>query len=521
MRFSPIPRTAAGRDALVLAVVGIGLWMLIVFLNINDVWDGLLSHQNLLELDELFDVAAFTGILGFIYAYRRLRDLRLEMQKRSQVESEKEWLANHDPLTLLPNRRALETLTSQGVNSQSDKRYVIYAIDLDGFKGVNDLIGHQGGDLLLRAVADRLQQGLPDSTVYRLGGDEFLVIAERQEGVDAGQAGLQLLKRISAPYDIGGMTAEIGASIGFALYPEDGNDLDDAAHCADVAMYVAKRSGRNHVYGFERIMEDQVLRRAETELALKNAIREGLIKPYYQPLIDLRSGRLRGFEALARWQTGPNNYVPPGDFIELAEAAGLIGELSDSLLRQACRDAARWPEALLLAFNISPTQLLDRGFVEKTCALLQETGFPPKRLELEITETALVRDTETVIAILTELQNRGVRIALDDFGTGYSSLSQLSKFQFDKLKIDQSFIAGVMSDKKQEDIVRAIMHLGKGLGIVTTAEGIERNQQLEFMKDLGCDIGQGYLFGKAMPADQTLDLIASFSKTEMQRKIAG
>lgn len=501
------------KDAIILGIVGIVVWFLALTLNFHDHLDVFLHKHEAWQLDEIFDAVSITGLLGLVYAARRINDLKAEIRLRNQVERNMDWLANHDPLTTLPNRLALNLREKTIEEQDQNKHHVIYSIDLDGFKKVNDLVGHQGGDILLREAAHRLQKTLPDAEIFRVGGDEFLVLIQRPAGMDCLRVGRRIVKALSAPYDVGGMTSEIGASVGHALYPHDSADFKDAVHCAGVAMSAAKKSGPNNIVAYERIMEDRVVRRAETEMALKSAIRDRAITPYYQPLIDLKTGEVRGFEALARWKTGPGRYISPGDFIELAESAGLIVELSDNLLRQACLDALSWPDSVRLAFNISPSLFIDRQLGLRVMTILAETGYPPHRLEIEITETALIHDTDMASNILRDLRETGIRIALDDFGTGYSSLSQLSKFQFDKIKIDRSFVVGFEQDKKQGDIVRAIMGLAQGLGVATTAEGIEDNNQLEFLKNLGCDFGQGFLFGKALPADQALQLLSQHRQT--------
>jgi diguanylate cyclase (GGDEF)-like protein len=497
----------AFKDALVLVVIGVFFWLFAFVTDFHDHLDRFLhSHENW-QLDELFDAVNITGLLGLVYAARRISDLKAQIHLKNTVQANMDWLANHDPLTSLPNRRALQAFANTIEEQGHHKPLVIYSVDLDGFKKVNDLVGQQGGDILLRAVARRLQTILPDAKIFRLGGDEFLAINHRTADVNCRALGKLLSEALSAPYDVGGMTSEVGVSVGLSRYPDDSKDFTDAVHCADVAMYAAKKAGHNNVTAYERIMEDRVVRRAEMEMALKRAIREEAIVPYYQPVIDLKTGKVHGFEALARWKTGPSHYIPPSDFIEFAESAGLIIELSDSLLKQACLDALNWPVSVRLAFNISPTQFSDRQLGLRIMSILAETGYPPHRLEIEITETAIIHDITAADQILRELREAGIRLALDDFGTGYSNLSQLSQFQFDKIKIDRSFVINSDSDSKHADIVRGIMGLSQGLGLATTAEGIEDMGQLEFLKDLGCDFGQGYLFGKGLPADQALALL--------------
>lgn len=506
MQSSPVNRSV--QDAVFLVAVGIMIWLLAVAMNFHENLDQFLHTHEAWQLDEIFVALNVSGLLCLLYAVRRIGDLKTEIRLRNQLEANMDWLTNHDPLTSLFNRRALDVYGRMLNERRDGKCRIAYSINLDGFKKVNDLVGHQGGDILLRDVAQRLRQVLPDAESFRLGSDEFLAVSCCPVTADYLRIGQQIIQTLSAPYDVGGMTSEIGASVGYALYLGDSSDFNDVVHCAGVAMSAAKKAGPNNVFAYERIMEDRVVRRAETEMALKRAIRDHAIKPYYQPLIDLKSGEVRGFEALARWKTGPQSYIPPCDFIELAEHTGLIVELSDNLLRQACRDALHWPDSVRLAFNISPILFIDRHLGLRIMTILAETGYPPHRLEIEITETALIRDMNVAAGILHDLREAGIRIALDDFGTGYSSLSQLSKFQFDKIKIDRSFVMNFDSDKKQGDIVRAIIGLGQGLGVSITAEGIEDMRQLEFLKNLGCDFGQGYLFGKAIPADQALYLLS-------------
>ncbi len=507
MQMRWLKNNRALRDAFVLAILGTLILSLAIVFDFHEHLDNFLHSHEYMQMDEIYDAINIMGVMALIYAVRRLIDQKDEIRRRNQAEANMDWLANHDPLTSLRNRRALESSERMLQDRDKDSHHVIYSIDLDGFKKVNDLVGHQGGDILLRAVAHRLQSILPDADIFRLGGDEFLVLAQRPAHMNCLQIGKHIMQTLCVPYDVGGMTSEIGASIGFALYPEDSADFNDAVHCADVAMYAAKKAGQNNVYAYERIMEHRVMRRAETEMALRRAIRDHVITPYYQPQIDLKTGRVHGFEALARWQTGPAQYVSPADFIELAESAGLIVELSDNLLRQACLDALQWPDSVRLAFNISPKLFIDRQLGLRIMTILAETGYPPHRLEIEITETALIHDVDAAVHILRGLRETGIRIALDDFGTGYSNLSHLSKFQFDKIKLDRGFVISFEKDTKQGDIVRAIIGLGQGLGAVTTAEGIETAQQLDFLKALGCDYGQGYLFGRALPADQAKERV--------------
>ena len=318
----------------------------------------------------------------------------------------------------------------------------------------------------------------------------------------------RIIGAISTPMEIDGTSCEVGACVGIAHYPGDVEDTAALLRAADLAMYQAKRAGRNGARAYDSSLQDAASERSEQERELRLALRNKSIQPFFQPLVDLETGRIQGFEALARW-TKPNGVsVPPSDFIKLAEELGLIVELSDQLLRMACQEAVRWPADIQLSFNISPAQLTDSLLGLRILKILGETGLLPSRLEIEITEGTFVRDTATALIIIRDLKRAGIRIALDDFGTGYSSMSQLASLSIDKIKIDRSFVAGSSNDERQMNIVKAIISLSRSLGLKTTAEGIEERSQLADMKALGCETGQGYLFGKAMPAEAISDLLA-------------
>lgn len=453
------------------------------------------------ELDEIITAFAIAGVLGLLYSILRIKDLSREIGRRQLAEKEVDWIACHDPLTRLPNRRHLEAQWPDAAeNDEPRGKFAIFSIDLDGFKTVNDLLGHSYGDAVLKATADRLAAVFPDEHVYRLGGDEFLVITRRIGKPDLETIGQRIIRNIAKPVEVSCSVVEVGASIGYALYPEDAPDMPTGMQLADCAMYAAKRSGRNKVRAFIPSMQDELLKRNVMEMEIRQALRNGDIVPYYQPLVDLHSQAVVGFEALARWQKAPGKFVPPSEFIPIAEDAGMIVELTEQLFHRACSDALTWPENTFLSFNISPVQLSDRLLGQRIMKIINEIGLPVHRLELEITESALVKDAVAARGTLDELVAAGIKIALDDFGTGYSSLSQLSSFQFDKIKIDRSFVQSFETSEKQDKVVKAIIALGAGLGVKITAEGIEDESQLHRLQQLGCDIGQGYLFGKATAA---------------------
>jgi diguanylate cyclase (GGDEF)-like protein len=424
-------------------------------------------------------------------------------------------LARHDALTGLPNRRLfsaeLESAWHRSRNGEAS--YVILMIDLDRFKPVNDLLGHAVGDLVLCEVARRIKNLVrTNDTVARLGGDEFAIITEvDSRGYSEGAIRLanSVLSAIQEPMLVGDNRIEIGASIGVASCTTDGDEPDHLLRAADIAMYRAKRDGRGKFCFYEQSMDEELRARAALETELRNAIVDGAIQPFYQPLVDMRDNHIYGFEMLARWEHPSRGFIPPDIFIPLAEQLGLIPELTWGLLRKACRDSRLWPENILLSVNVSPIQLLDPALPAQILAILNQEGFSPSRLEVEITETALVGDIETAKAILTALQSVGIRISLDDFGTGYSSLYHLRELRFDKIKIDRSFVQSMESNGESEKIVSAILSLAKSLGMPTVAEGIENTEVLDHLAQMGCEFGQGYHFGKAMTAQQTSAILGA------------
>jgi diguanylate cyclase (GGDEF)-like protein len=500
--------SSAFKDAIALLAIAGTLWGIAVITDAYEVLhDVLLRHEHM-ELDEIMLAILFLGAAGYVYAMRRFLELKHETEARTAAESKAKWIAFHDFLTKLPNRRFLDEQAPEIVKSSfKDDGYIVFAIDLDGFKKVNDLIGHDGGDHLLVTVAKRLSEHFPDSIVIRLGGDEFLAISPPPQTDDLDDFCEAQIGKITEPMKINGIHAEVGASIGYARFPEHGLILKDLAQCADTALYAAKSRGRNTFLAYKPEMNERLARRAEIENMLRHAMSKGKIVPYYQPLINLETGEIRGFEALARWQTAEEEFITPDVFIPMAEDIGLIVDLSEQLLRQSCLDALKWPQDITLAFNISPTLMVDHLLGLRIIKVLAETRFPAHRLEVEITESALVRDLELASKVIEDLHTAGISVALDDFGTGYSSLSQLSKLTFDRIKIDRSFIQSFETDERQLNIVKTVIALSRGLGISTTAEGIEQTSQLDALKQIGCSYGQGFLFGQAVPAERVMSLI--------------
>ncbi len=451
------------------------------------------------------------GLASFCYSALRIVDMRNEMVGRRKALDEADRIATHDHLTKLPNRYAFDRLVLADMASDTEEApqetATVFSVDLDGFKKVNDLLGHQGGDVLLKEVSRRICALADYESVFRFGGDEFVAVARNLAPEKEELFARLLVHSVSRPVRIGSLSTQVGASVGYARLPEHGNSLEEVRHRSDVALYEAKSRGRNQYALFQLDMQEKVTQRAKLEEELRRAIDEGKIKPFYQPLIDLRSGELCGFEALARWRNNEGIYISPQHFIAVAEETGLITGLFEQLLRQACQDARTWPEPLVLSFNISPVQMEDRLLASRVLEILRDTGLPSSRLEIEITENALIGDPDLAASTIEQLHVAGIQVALDDFGTGYSSLSQLARFKFDKIKIDKSFVATCTSNDKNAKIIDAILGLSCSLNLKTTVEGIEENSQLAYFLGQGCDVGQGYIFGKAMPQSEVVTFV--------------
>ena len=420
-------------------------------------------------------------------------------------------LARHDALTGLPNRRVLgsavgRAIAQSGVNGLDCG---VLVLDLDRFKPVNDIYGHGAGDKVLCEVAARLGKTVRSGEMAaRLGGDEFAVVMEFEPGADVPvRLARRLIAAIEAPIAIDGTMVSVGASIGIALWPSDGATAEELLHAADLAMFKAKRNGRNGFSFFEPDMETQLRARAERESRIRQAIERDEVRPHYQALFDLRHDRLLGFEILARWHDGPV-VVPPDEFIPLIEDAGLVTAFTASVLRQACRDVAQWPTDLTLALNVTPAQISDLQLPGMLLGILEAENFPPERLELEVTESALIGNTTAAKTVIGELRDRGIRISLDDFGTGYSSLNHLRDLRFDKIKIDRSFVQSLFDNQESATIVETIIGLGRNLNMSTVAEGIEDAEHLAALMGFGCEFGQGYHFSKPLSAGLAGELIA-------------
>jgi diguanylate cyclase (GGDEF)-like protein len=407
-------------------------------------------------------------------------------------------MAHHDALTNLANRLLFQERLTEAIArvNRHGESLAVHCIDLDHFKKVNDSLGHPVGDGLLRAVGERIKKCLRDSDlVARFGGDEFSIVQSPIAGPnDANALARKLIELISRPYELDGQEIVVGASIGIALGPADGGDADTLLRNADMALYRAKAAGRGESHFFEPAMDRQIQARRALELDLRKALGNGELELFYQPLVNVRSGGVSGFEALLRWNHPVRGLVSPVEFIPVAEDIGLIGPLSEWVLRTACVEAMRWPPNVKVAVNLSPVQFRGRGLVQAVVGALAHSGLAPGRLELEITESVLLSETEVNLATLHQLREIGAHISLDDFGTGYSSLSYLRSFPFDKIKIDRSFVHDLVARPDCMAIIRAVVGLGKNLGIATTVEGVETREQFELLRAEGCTEVQGFLF---------------------------
>ncbi|MGZ5872101.1 MAG: bifunctional diguanylate cyclase/phosphodiesterase [Bradyrhizobium sp.] len=428
-----------------------------------------------------------------------------DVTDRRRADEKIAHLAHYDPLTDLPNRVLFREQVERELKrtSRGDQFALLY-IDIDEFKGINDSLGHHVGDELLKVVAARLRSCIRETDlVARLGGDEFAVI---QTDVGSADDVVEFVTRIRdairQPYHCLGHQLSSDASIGIALAPQDGTDLDQLIKNADLAMYGAKADGRRTHRFFEPAMDASAKARLALQQDLRQALVEGGFEIHYQPVVDLRDDEVTGCEALLRWRHPERGMVSPAEFIPVAEDTGLIVELGEWVLKTACAEAANWPDHIRLAVNVSPVQLKCQTLALKVASALAASGFPAGRLELEITEAVLIRDDETALAILHQLRAIGVRIALDDFGTGYSSLSYLKRFPFDKIKIDRCFVSDIAEIDGSAAIVQAVVNIAAVRNIMTTAEGVETQQQKERLRVLGCTEMQGYLFSAAKPGPE-------------------
>lgn len=467
--------------------------------------------------------ALLLNIALIIFGWRRYRELRVEVQERRAAEDQARVLAETDPLTGCLNRRSLNEQTDQLIAncSEGDDAVAFLMIDLDNFKTINDVNGHRAGDAVLSEVTTRIGSVMPgESLLARLGGDEFgcVVRFKRDHPETIDDLAKRIIECVCKPIEHEDIALDITASIGLARCDSGrpcGTGTTDASslmHFADIAMYHAKKHGRNRYYWFEHQMENELRFRSQLEAGIRRGLHEDEFEPYYEQQIDVATGELVGFEMLARWNSPQLGLVNPDVFIPIAEELGVIGELSEQLIRKALDDAKEWDELLTLSVNISPVQLRDPWFAQRLLKLMIEANFPPSRLDVEITETCLHENIGLVRSLVTSLKNQGVTVSLDDFGTGYSSLAQLRSLPFDRIKIDRSFVSNLPEDQEGMKIVEAITSLGDGFGLPITAEGIENEEVLAKLQGLGNFKGQGYLYGRPEPADLIRNRLRSLDR---------
>ena len=447
------------------------------------------------------------------YAGKPARVVALrDISERKKAAEQLHYLAHHDPLTGLANRSLLRERIAAAISlaAKSGEALALLSLDLDRFKAVNDLHGHHAGDQVLVRVAARLRAAARGAEIIaRLGGDEFIILLSVEaDAARASETAQRVVATLIEPFEIGTQFAQINTSIGITLYPQHGTTPDELLKNADTALYSAKRAGRGTARVFDPAMDAELQRRRHLEQDLRLAIRRRTLAIHFQPLFKNDGKTLAGFEALARWPHPEHGSISPADFIPLAEESGLIVPLGRLVLETACAEAASWPQPHRIAVNISPAQLRAGNIVATVTDVLAKTGLSPTRLELEVTESLLIEDTEATLATLTALKALGLRIVLDDFGTGYSSLSYLRRFPFDKLKIDRSFIQGLDENDEAMAIVRAIVALANSLTLDVTAEGVETETQLRLLQQESSAEIQGYLLGRPAPADALSGLLA-------------
>jgi diguanylate cyclase (GGDEF)-like protein/PAS domain S-box-containing protein len=477
--------------------------------------DGLQLDEHVWESNVMgrrYIISKRIGIRDQAGAPRYIINVVEDVTERRRADEKIAHMAHYDALTDLPNRTLFRAQIERELAKTSQgEQFALLYVDIDEFKGINDSLGHHVGDELLKTVATRIRGCLKETDlIARLGGDEFAVI---QTAVGSTDDVVEFVTRIHEairqPYQCLGHQLSTDASIGIALAPQHGTELDQLIKNADLAMYAAKAEGRRTHRFFEPAMHASAKARLTMELDIRQAMIDGGFELHYQPVINLQRNEVSGCEALLRWRHPERGMVSPAEFIPVAEDAGLINELGDWVLKTACAEAALWPDHIRLAVNVSPVQFKCATLALKITGALAASGLAPRRLELEITEAVLIRDDEAALAILHQLRAIGVRIALDDFGTGYSSLSYLKRFPFDKIKIDRSFVTDIAEAGGSSTIVQAVVNIAAERNMTTTAEGVETEQQKQMLRALGCTEMQGYLFSAAKPGPEVRKLLGA------------
>jgi len=451
-------------------------------------------------------VAFLLNIAIILFGWRRSKDLKEALDAYEAAERLAHSNANTDPTTGLANRRELMRALGEALELKSGGVFLV--LDLDHFKRVNDLYGHLAGDKVLLQVAETLNKVAPKGACCaRTGGDEFAVLLPLADASGAEDIAANVLATLAQPVFFEGSQVQVTASIGLARL-NGCNDDETALRQSDVALYAAKRGGRNSFAWYDEALEREISERLKLEEDIRRGIKSGEFVPFFQPLVDLTTRKIIGFEALARWRSPTRGLLEAETFIETAERTGLIGPLTLSVLEQALKEARGWPAHLKLAVNVSPVQFRDASLAEQILKLLSVTGYPANRLEIEITEGALLEDRDQVLTIIRSLKNVGISISLDDFGTGYASLAQVNRLPLDRIKIDKSFITTIVRSEQTAAIVNTIAGLGHNLDVPITAEGVESEQIRTALADFGCSEAQGWLFGRAISAEAVRSFLA-------------
>lgn len=451
-------------------------------------------------------VAFLLNIAIILFGWRRSKDLKEALEAYEAAERLAQRNANTDPGTGLANRR--ELMRSLSDLLESDKKGLFLVLDLDHFKRLNDLHGHLAGDKVLQRVAETLQKAAPaNACCARTGGDEFAVLMPESDEKSAEAVAERIRASLATPMFIEGAQVHVTASIGLAPVPSC-DDEEEVLRHSDVALYAAKRNGRNGIAWFDEELARELTERLKLEEDIRRGIKAGEFIPFFQPLVDLNSRQIIGFEALARWRSPTRGLLEAESFIDTAERTGLIGPLTLTVLEAALREARDWPPHIKLAVNVSPVQFRDPTLAEQILRILALSGFPANRLEIEITEGSLLEDREQVLTIIRSLKNVGISISLDDFGTGYASLAQVNRLPLDRIKIDKSFITTIVKSEQTAAIVSTIAGLGHNLDVPITAEGVESEQIRNALADFGCSEAQGWLFGRAISADAVRSFLA-------------
>ncbi|ANU07656.1 putative bifunctional diguanylate cyclase/phosphodiesterase [Paraurantiacibacter namhicola] len=466
----------------------------------------------------------FTGMSSITFnVFNTLKDQFIAAENSARMAEKMRELARTDVVTGLTNRAGLNhELVEHLMALPADRQLALFWLDLDRFKEVNDMLGHPVGDQVLAEVAQRLRVSAPQhATVSRFGGDEFVIACEVGDRGESERIAQSFAEALGQPYSVEGHRIDAGASMGVALLPEDGADIDSLMQGADLALYHAKVAGRDRIRFFDSSMTRELVRKKEIEKELRAAIQKDELSIFFQPIVDLKTGRIRTFEALVRWFHPEKGELRPDEFIPVAEETGVIITLGNWITAQAAKACAQWPEDVTIAVNLSPLQIRAPGAALGIMAAVRDAGLDPHRLELEVTESLFLDDDENTARFMEELAAEGVRFALDDFGTGYSSLGYINQFPFSKIKVDRSFVSGPNVGKKSDAIIRAVAEMGSTLEMEIVAEGLETVEQVKVVSDAGCTLGQGYYFSRAVPDFLAAMLLAQDRGRDGEVRAAG